>query len=494
MTRNIDRRTALQRIAAGTCSLAFAGPVTATENTRYVVTARGGGVEKRIEAAGFDVERALASGSVLLVDGPSSERSALRAVSGVTEVARDFKLERVEPNPQSGGDARSTDEALFDRQWDKQSLTTDVPRAHDIATGDGARIAVVDTGVRFDHPDLASNTDRSDAWLVREGEIRAGSHPVELPRDFSDMTKGTKRVTQNVGVDVRGHGTHVTGIAAADRSGTTGVVGTAPDADVATLRVLYWEENGDGRAVFTSTIGDILTGIDLAADIGADVMNLSLGIGPEPPQSNRTGLRVAFKRVVRAATNRGTAVVASAGNEGASVQNGTFHLPSDVPGAMNISATGPNDRRAWYSNYGTNEITVGAPGGGYETRAKQFSTTPERDADRVDDPDEPGVEWPFPTNWVLSTGDPDTWFANYFDVPTIEVDGGSYMYLRGTSMAAPQVAGAVALLREAAPEANINRIQKAIEHGAETVPGEGSPDLGAGRLNCYNALNAPIID
>ncbi|WP_343195723.1 S8 family serine peptidase [Halovivax sp.] len=252
------------------------------------------------------------------------------------------------------------------------------------------------------------------------------------------------------------HGTHVAGTAAA--TGDVGVIGTAPDAELVSLKV-FWFEEIDGEVVLTTTTADILAAITAAAAIDADAANMSLGTPPLDPQLNAAGIRVAYERVIQYASREGTAVVASAGNSDANLQQGGyFTVPNSTAGALSVSATGPNDERVFYSNYGTNEIDVGAPGGGYETLEKTLE----------EDPAE--VAWPYPLNLVLST-----------------IPGGEYAWLAGTSMAAPQVAGTVALVRELAPDANARQVEQAVKAGCEGVDGQSDSDTGAGRINAKNA-------
>lgn len=184
------------------------------------------------------------------------------------------------------------------------------------------------------------------------------------------------------------------------------------------------------------------------------------GTQPIPPQANSEGQRVAVQKVMQDVSRRGTVLTVSAGNADADMQHGgRFTLPSSVQGVMTVSATGPNDERAFYSNYGTSEIDVAAPGGGYETEEKTLAGE--------------GVEWPYPTNLVYST---------------LPVDEGEYGYKAGTSMAAPQVAGLAGLVRELAPDANTNRVENAIARGADLVRGRGSSDFGAGRVNALDTV------
>lgn len=475
MTVRLPRRTLLKSIGIGTVSLTAAGPVAADGTTRYIVLAQNRSVRNRIERAGFMIQHTLAEGGVLLVVGASENREKLENINGVQDVARDFRIELNTPEFEESTD-ESTDEDFFPLQWDKQDLTTDAVIAHDTATGKGTSLAIIDTGVEFTHPDLEANTKVDAGRLFREGAIRSGTGSVEIPKDFGDLTKGTETVTRHVAKDVYGHGTHVAGIAAASNDGTTGVIGTAPDADVVGLRVFWWTEDSDGNAVLFATLGDILTAIDHASAItDADAMNMSLSTSLLPPQVNAGGIRAAWERVTERANQRGTVVAVSAGNEGSNLQQGgVFQLPTAMAGTMAISATGPNDKRVFYSNFGTNKISVGAPGGGYETLEK----TLEEDSNEI--------EWPYPTNLVLNAMDPDTLIGQL-------LGGVEYAYLAGTSMASPQVTGTVGLIREIAPESTAKQVEKAIEQGAELVSGESDAELGAGRLNAAKALDAPVI-
>jgi subtilisin family serine protease len=284
--------------------------------------------------------------------------------------------------------------------------------------------------------------------------------------------------------DVEGHGSHVSGIAAATvgeevSPGNTGVAGMAPDATIVPHRVFYWElrevtyeptegeETTEELVVTSTTTADILTAIDFAAnEVGVDAMNMSIGTPPLPPQLNREGFRQAYRLVIQDAVNAGSVVVVSAGNSNTELnKGGVFTVPNSVPGAMSIGATGPNDKRVFYSNYGANELDLAAPGGGYETLEKTLATD---------------TEWPFPTNLVLSTTPPD-------------ILGAAYAYFAGTSMAAPQVAGAAALL---ASETDLNphQIETTLERTAETATGTDRRELGAGRLDAGAAVEDAISD
>lgn len=489
-----SRRDILKSAAAGATTLTFAGIVSGADGPdQYIVTAKGRGVRRKLEKEGFVVERELADGDVLLVNGSGDPSS----VKGVGEAVRNvrLRLERPELDETVEDPASETeDESLYPLQWDKQ--TTNAAEAHETTTGDGTTIAIIDTGTDLDHPDLAPNVEpgalfRRVAGGGPEDGVFTGTHnDVRVPEDpldegdevtdpdgnFLGYDPDAFEIDPNrdASDDVEGHGSHVSGIAAASVGEEvlpefTGIAGTAPDATVVPHRVFYWElieveVNGDTREVVvtSTTTADILAAIDFAANVlGVDSMNMSIGTPPLPPQLNSEGFRQAYRLVIQDAVNAGSVVVVSAGNSGTELnKGGVFTVPNSVPGAMSISATGPNDKRVFYSNYGANEISVGAPGGGYETLEKTLSEE---------------TEWPFPTNLVIST-------------TPLDVYGARYAYFAGTSMAAPQVAGAAALVAAANPDLNANQVESAIENGTKKATGQQKDDLGAGVLDVAGAV------
>lgn len=373
----------------------------------YIVT---GGSSNRIERAGYSVERELAGGSVRIVSGPADAEDDLNSVSGVNAVTRNFAVELSEPVVER----HTTEDAAFtENQWDKE--ITDTFEAHHHATGEGSRIVIADTGVDGTHPDLAGNFNENLSVSFVNGGERA----------------------PHMGPAGGDHATHVAGIAAA--TGDVGVTGTAPDAEIVSVRVLGPD---------SSSFADVLAGADYAAKIGADVANFSLGAGPYPPQANSDGLRVATQKVMQDVARRGTVSTVAAGNADTNLQQGgRFYLPGTVQGVMTVSASGPEDNLAFYSNYGTNEIEVGAPGGGRETREE--------------------------------TETEDLVFSS---VP------GGYAWFAGTSMAAPQVAGLVGLVHEVNPSVTVNQVESAIAQGADLVQGRSSPEFGAGRINALDTV------
>lgn len=337
-------------------------------------------------------------------------------------------------------------------QWDKADL--DVPEAHETTEGEGTRVSVIDSGVLETHPDLAGPLNLD---LSRNFTADGGDH-------------------NPVGGD--DHGTHVAGIVAADNGGGAGVNGTAPKTDLVDCRVF----SAEGGASF----GDILAAVVYSANVGADVANLSLGAYPVPRQANGQFYGKVLNSAMTYANREGTLLVIAAGNDGADLQHDKnfVSLPNEGAQALSVAATGPigygwdadgdgengdltapPESPAFYTNYGTNAITLAAPGG---------------DAD----PDAIGTGAPYFNDLVFNTvfayedadgdGEPE-------QVPT-------YGWKAGTSMAAPNVAGAAALVKSANPDYNANQVEAALKEAAEVPDEYGKEYYGSGYLNVVDAL------
>ena len=435
-TMQFNRRTLLKGIGAAGATLVYSGFASASTGVaQYIVGARGNRARSRVENAGFTVRHELAEGEVLVVTGPEDAVSDLERVQNVRSVSRDVTFELELPELEKEADTFEEQGSLEELQWDND--IQDVASAHELTTGDNTRIAIIDTGIDLDHPDLKNVNEEAGAAFVLDDDV-----PERGPDDPS------------------GHGTHVAGIAAA--TGDEGVVGVAPDAELIPIRVFP----EDGGAAF----GDILAGIDYAADVGADVANFSLGIpGVQEPEADLNQLRAEVQTVFQSVTQRGTVITGSAGNDTGNLQQGGgFTLPNSVPAVITVSATSPADTLSFYSNFGTSDIDVAAPGGWYETVERTLGEAGE-DGDI-----------PFPFNGVLSTYPTDL-------ESSVELPG--YDFLSGTSMAAPQVAGLVALVRALEPDNNANQVESLIKQGAELVNGQNDPAFGAGRINAFDTVN-----
>jgi type VII secretion-associated serine protease mycosin len=188
-----------------------------------------------------------------------------------------------------------------------------VPAAWNVAdTTSKVTVAVLDTGIDLDHPDLTPNRVAGRDTVAED----------------------------NTPNDVYGHGTMTAGIIGAATNNGRGIAGVAWNARIMPVKVL--DDDGSG------TDADIAQGIIWATDHGAKVINMSLG---------GLGTNTTLANAVRYAINRNVVVVASAGNDGSTIP----HYPAAYPGVIGVTATDAQGRFAWFSDHGPT-ITLAAPG------------------------------------------------------------------------------------------------------------------------------------
>ncbi|MEE9963827.1 MAG: S8 family serine peptidase [Propionicimonas sp.] len=289
--------------------------------------------------------------------------------------------------------ATTTNDTYYSSLWNinngaSSSYGVRAEDAWPTSQGAGSVIGVIDTGIT-NHSDLNDNVITGYDFISDSDNGGDGDGWDPDPSDEGDWDDTSSSSW---------HGTHVAGIAAAVANNSKGVAGVAPAAAIEPIRVLGWKGGYDS---------DIIAGIYWGAGIEvsgvptnshpADVLNLSLGgsgsCGP------------AMQNAINAAVSRGTAVVVAAGNGDASgnplpIDNA---FPANCSNVIRVTATDSAGAKATWSNYGTASYpaTVAAPGVGI------YSTV----------------------NSGLNT-------------PVAE----SYAYMSGTSMAAPHVAGILAIL------------------------------------------------
>ncbi|MBX9769597.1 MAG: S8 family serine peptidase, partial [Bdellovibrionales bacterium] len=265
-----------------------------------------------------------------------------------------------------------------------------------IGKGKGVRVAIVDTGINYNHPDLAQNIQ------TNPGEI-AGNNIDDDRNGFVDDAYGYDFANgDGFPLDDGGHGTHVAGLTA------SAVTGVAPEASLLAVKVL----NAFGGADSGST----LAAVKYAADQNSQIINLSLG-GYIDDQE----LKTAWMDTMAYANSRGALVVAAAGNgddTGKSVDiDKVANLPGGLPSPnlLTIASIGLDGKLAPYSNFGLKTVSVAAPGGA------PVSPTNKSDGGLLSTSYEPSVT--------------------------------PYVKMMGTSMASPVAAGVVALVAGMAPGA-----------------------------------------
>src|SRR4051794_5574168 len=248
--------------------------------------------------------------------------------------------------PPSAGPARATaaDDARQSEQWAvAPGSVLDLPSAWNLAQGAGVTVAIVDSGARLDHADLAPNIWTNFDEVPGNGVDDDRNGYVD---DVHGVDLSSTRPTQNIS-DGYGHGTHVAGIVAAARNGR-GVVGVAPKAKLMIVRVL--DSQGAG------TTGAVAEGIRYAAANGARVVNLSLSGPDRDPR---------LVSAVQAAAAANTLLVTSAGNDGVDIDTKPAY-PAALPASnlLAVASTDPDNGRgiSQFSNFGRLAVQVAAPG------------------------------------------------------------------------------------------------------------------------------------
>ncbi len=253
--------------------------------------------------------------------------SAAQARAVATDAARGHDLVAVDTDNRVHPVVTTTSDPGFSAQWALNPAKTSFLSAWNTTKGGGITVAVVDTGVAANHPDLVGKVLPGHEFLNGNTE-----------RDVSPM------------FDDCGHGTHVAGTIAAIPNNNIGIAGAAPNVKILPVRVLS-AANGCG-----GWSSDVAKGIVWAANHGARVINLSLG-GPGPDS--------ALAQAVSYARSRGAVVVAAAGNnhgECTPYKNQTVY-PGATNGAIGVAAVDSNLQHACFSNTGS-YVDLAAPGVG----------------------------------------------------------------------------------------------------------------------------------
>ncbi|MGE8244444.1 MAG: S8 family peptidase [Stenotrophomonas maltophilia] len=326
----------------------------------------------------------------------------------------------------------------FSEQWGfgTSNASINVRPAWDKATGTGVVVAVIDTGIT-NHPDLNANILPgydfiSDAAMARDGGGRDNN-----PNDEGDWYAANECGSGIPASNSSWHGTHVAGTIAAVTNNSTGVAGTAFNAKVVPVRVLgkcggYTSDIADA-IVWAS--GGTVSGVPANAN-PAEVINMSLGGGGS--------CSTTYQTAINGAISRGTTVVVAAGNSNTNVSSS---VPANCANVIAVAATTSAGARASFSNYG------------------------------------PGIDISAPGQAILSTLNSGT------TVP----GSASYASYNGTSMAAPHVAGVVALVQSVAPTAlSPASIESLLKSTARPLPGACSGGCGAGIVDADAAVTAAL--
>ncbi len=341
------------------------------------------------------------------------------------------------------------------------------PEAWSLARGEGALVAVNDSGLDYEHPDIAANVwvnpgedldgngiadDADRNGLDDDGngfvdDFHGFDFNNSLDADENGDYAGPDDVSDSDPFDDNGHGTHVAGTVAAVADNGIGVLGVAPRARVMALKGL--DAQGSGAT------SDLARGIVYAAANGARAVNNSWSCSARCP-SNPVA-----EDAVRVAHGLGVVLVFSAGNRADEV---AFYSPQNMRETLTVAATNPADEAAAFSNRGF-LVDVAAPGAGLPDPPPEAS----------------------PQSGVLSLRSSQTSAA--LDGNGTRVVEEDYLRLAGTSMAAPHVTGLVALILSQRPELTPDQVRTLLRMSAEDLGTPGhDPRTGAGRIDAARAL------
>jgi lantibiotic leader peptide-processing serine protease len=352
-------------------------------------------------------------------------------------------------------------------QWDMRIIGATPTGSYGVNQGAGVKVGDLDTGIDLTHPDIAPNLD-----VAASCSFIYASTPTSDPAER--VTPGNcsnKSAVQ----DLNGHGTHTAGTIAAPINGL-GVAGVAPKATIVALKAGTIE-----GFFFTQSVVD---GLVYAGDHGLDVVNMSFFADPWlfncRNDVEQKAIIQAISRAARYAQQKGVVLVAAAGNEGIDlnhptvdeispdyppnsavtrpVNNSCVVLPQEVPGVVDVSATGAENLLAWYSTYG-NVVDVAAPGG------SRFQT-PTFDSARG------RVLAPYSA--TASDLALEASLGRLVQDPT----GAYWAWLNGTSMAAPHAVGVVALIRSHHPGMSVGAVVAMLKQTATKMACPGVLDPG----------------
>lgn len=313
---------------------------------------------------------------------------------------------------------------LYYQQYAPRKINADV--AWNYSTGSpNVAVAVLDTGIKLDHPDLAANI-----W-TKPGEIPNNGIDDDGNGYIDDYHGWNFAYDNNDPSDDDGHGTHVAGIIGAIGNNGIGIAGVCSNVKLVPVKIL----NSFGGANFS----DLVAGINYVSSLNIPIINASWGHN-----------LLNFQELYNAINNYSGLFIAAAGNDGKDndiASNSIYPASFPLENIISVASTNENDILSNFSSYGAVSVDLAAPGSS-----------------------------------IVST-------VNYFDYTFI----GYYAMKSGTSMAAPQVAGAAALIKSLNPHASTSDIKNAILQKVDPVPSLSGKVATGGRLNVMESLTFFVI-
>jgi lantibiotic leader peptide-processing serine protease len=430
-------------------------PARVTAANRFIVHFKADAVSSdfadRIAALGATLIASYDGAGLAVVDGLDAVALAQLAAAGDIEVVDADNVFRfidspsrsttIDVNLGANSPTNPTTAFLYPFQWNMRAIRADAAWAAGQVGSPAVKVAIIDTGIDYLHPDLAGRVDLANS---------ASFVPAEDP--FVPLLFPGREVF----TDLNYHGTH---IAATVSSNALLAAGVTSRTTLMAIKVL--DVNGDGST--SAFVG----GIIYAADRGANVLNLSLGVEELLDRTDKDirAFERAFERVLRYARSRGATIIVSAGNEAQDLDaKQTFKVFCGMQNVVCVSATGPTsqgsvagpwqniDAPAGYSNFGHTAIEVAAPGGNGTSL----------------------VFGPCSTTSLVFPACQSAFFA---------------LGLQGTSQAAPHVSGTAALILAKEGSMSPSSLKSALGRTADDLGKAGRDDrYGRGRINVQRAL------
>jgi subtilisin family serine protease len=303
----------------------------------------------------------------------------------------DPQVEYAEPNYLRYATSTTPDDTFFTELWGLNNTGQDVngtsgtadadidaPEAWAITTGSSnVVVAVIDSGIDFNHPDLAPNIWQNPGETPDNTIDDDGNGYIDDMQGWDFVDNDNNPIDPNSD----SHGTHVAGIIAAKGNNTAGITGVCWTATIMPIRFL--DTFGSG------SIADEIAAIDYAIDNGAKIINASFG--------DYNYSQTEYDAISRA-NAAGVLLVAAVGNDG--INGDIFpNYPSgyDLDNIIAVAATNQNDALAWFSNYGATSVDVAAPG------IDVYSAKPsDRQELWIDDFETGGAGWNLEAPWDLT--------------------------------------------------------------------------------------------
>jgi subtilisin family serine protease len=341
-------------------------------------------------------------------------------------------------------------------QWPMRIIMADKAWKAGFLGSPTTRVAIVDTGLDYDHRELKGLVDK--AASASFANVIVGEAGVEVNVPYEPQLPGDEPYMDN-----HFHGSHV---GATIASNNISVAGVAPKVTLIAVKVL----SATGSGTFEGVASGIL---HASGPAKADVINMSLGAEVDPREDGVPALLKFMSRVIRKAERNGTIVISAAGNSSLNLDQGYLVATPCEESTICVSATGPLlqkdfDQAARYTNYGITAIDVAAPGGNatdndseYETKDLVIGACSRRASEAT-----------------LNVCRANTDGVVYF-----------YAYAAGTSMATPHVVGEAAQIKSQNPALSVKGIRARILGTADDVQAPGRDVYtNHGRINVARAL------